>query len=63
MECAQQDHLKRAMEEGRTSMLLNITFSAVNSREALQLQVKLIGFNLVYKTKHNPNSSIWYKQG
>jgi len=49
------------MEEESTSILLNNTFSALNSREARQLQVKPIGSMWVYKTKHNPDGSIWYK--
>jgi hypothetical protein len=40
MESPQRDHWKRAMEEESTSILLNNTFSALNSREARQLQVK-----------------------
>jgi hypothetical protein len=49
------------MEEESTSILLNTTFSTINSREARQLQVKLIGFKWVYKTKHNPDRSTQYK--
>jgi len=49
------------MEEERTSILLNNTFSALNSREAWQLKVRPIGSKWVYKTKHNPAGSIWYK--
>jgi hypothetical protein len=43
MESPQQDHWKRAMEEESTSILLNNTFSALNSRKEQQLQFKLIG--------------------
>jgi hypothetical protein len=43
------------------SFLLNNTFSALNSREARQLKVWLIASKWVYKTKHNPDGSIWYK--
>jgi hypothetical protein len=39
MESPQRNHWKRAMEEECTSILLNNTFSALNSREARQLQV------------------------
>jgi hypothetical protein len=49
------------MEEESTSILLNDTFSALNSREARQLQVKPIGSKWVYKTKHNPDGSSLYK--
>jgi len=61
MESPQQDHWKRAMEEESTSILLNNTFSALNSREARKLQVKPIGSKWVYKTKHNPDGSTQYK--
>jgi hypothetical protein len=57
----QRDHWKRAVEEESTSILLNNTFSALNSREAWQLQVKPIGSKWVYKTKHNPDGSTRYK--
>ena len=46
MESPRRDLWKRAMEEESTLILLNKTFSAVNSREAQQLQVK-------------PNGSKW----
>jgi len=49
------------MEEESTSILLNNTFSALNSREARQLQVKPTGSKWVYKTKHNLDGSIPYK--
>jgi len=49
------------MEEDSTSILLNNTFSALNSEEARQLKVRPIGSKWVYKTKHNPDGSIWYK--
>jgi len=49
------------MEEESTSILLNNTFSALNSWEGRQLQVKPIGSKWVYKTKHNPDRSTWYK--
>jgi hypothetical protein len=49
------------MEDESTSILLNNTFSALNSREARQLQVKPIGSKWVYKTKHNPDGSTRYK--
>jgi hypothetical protein len=49
------------MEEESTSILLNNTFSALNSQESQQLRVKLIGSKWVYKTKHNPDGSTRYK--
>jgi len=49
------------MEEESTSILLNTTFSALNSQEARQLRVKPIGSKWVYKTKHNPDRSTRYK--
>jgi len=61
MESPQRDHWKRPMEEVRTSILRNNTFSALNSREARQLWVKPIGSKWVYKTKHNPDRSTRYK--
>ena len=61
MESPQRKRWKRAMEEESTSILLNNTFSALNSREAQQLKVRPIGSKWVYKTKHNPDRSIWYK--
>jgi hypothetical protein len=61
MESPQQDHWKRAMEDESTSILLNNTFSALNSREARQLQDKPIGSKWVYTTKHNPDGSTRYK--
>jgi hypothetical protein len=39
IESPQQDQLKRAMEKESTSILLNNTFSALNSRETLQLHI------------------------
>jgi len=57
----QQDHWKRAMEEERSSILPNSTFSALNSREARQLRVQSISSKWVYKTKHNPDESTRYK--
>jgi len=61
MESPQRDHWKRATKEESTSILLNITFSALNSWEARQLQVKPIGSKRVYKTKRNPHGSTQYK--
>jgi len=61
MESPQRNHWKTAMEEESTSILLNNTFSALNSREARQLKVRPIGSKWVYKTKHNPDGSIRYK--
>jgi len=60
MESPQQDHCERAMEEESTSILLNNTFSALNSQEAQQLQVKPIDTKWVYKTKQNPDGSTQY---
>jgi len=48
------------MEEECTWVLLNNTFSALNYREALQLQVKVIGSKWVYKTRHNADRSTCY---
>jgi hypothetical protein len=61
MKSPQRDHSKRAMEEECTSILLNNTFSTLNSWEAQQLQVKPIGSKWIYKTKHNPDGSTRYK--
>jgi len=49
------------MKEESTSILLNNTFSALNSWEAHQVQVKPIGSKWVYKTKHNTDGSTRYK--
>jgi len=49
------------MEEESTSILLNNTFSALNSREAWPLRVNPIVSKRVYKTKHNPDGSTQYK--
>jgi hypothetical protein len=49
------------MEEESTLSLLNNTFPSLNSREVLQLPVRPIGSKWVYKTKHNPDGSTWYK--
>ena len=61
MECPQRDHWKRAMEHESSSIMLNNTFSTLNSHEARQLKVKPIGSKCVYKTKHNPDGSTRYK--
>jgi len=61
MESPQLTKWKRAMEKESTSILLNNTFSALNSREAQQLHVKPIGSKWVDKTKHNPDRSTQYK--
>jgi hypothetical protein len=63
MESPQHNDRKTAMEEERTSILLNNTFSAPNSRVAQQLQVKLICSEWVYKTKCIPDGSTWYQAG
>jgi hypothetical protein len=49
------------MEEESTSILLNNTFTTVNSQEARQLRVKPIGSKWVLKTKYNPHGTIQYK--
>jgi len=49
------------MEEECTWILLNDTFTTINSQEARQLQVKPIGSKWVYKLKHNPDGTIGYK--
>jgi len=49
------------MEEECTSILLNNTFTTVNSREARQLRVKRIDSKWGYKMKHNPDGTILYK--
>jgi len=51
----------RSREEECTSILLNNTFTTVNSREARQLRVTPIGSKWDYKTKHNPDGTIQYK--
>jgi hypothetical protein len=61
MECPQRNQWKRAMEEESPLILLNNTFSALNSREERQLQVKPVGSKWIYKNKHNPDGSTQYK--
>jgi len=61
MESPQQYHWKQALEEESTSILINNTFSALNSSEAQQLRVKPIGSKWVYKTEHNPDWSTRYR--
>jgi len=63
MERSQRVHWKRAKEEKSTLILLNNTFSALNSQKAWRLQVKPIGSKWVYKTKRNisNNSSFCQK--
>ena len=46
------------MEEEFTSILLNNTFTTVNSRQAGQLRVKPIGSRLVYNMQHNSDGTI-----
>jgi hypothetical protein len=48
MDSLQRDDWKRAMEVECISILLNNTFTTINSWEARQLQVKPIGSNWVY---------------
>jgi hypothetical protein len=54
-------HWKRALKEECTLILLNNTFTTGNCQKARQLQDKPTGSKWVYKTKHNPDSTIWYK--
>jgi len=61
MDSQLRNNWKRAMEEECTSILLNNTFTTINSQEARELQVKPIGSKWVYKTKHNPDSTIRFK--
>jgi hypothetical protein len=61
MDSPQRDDWKRAMEAECTAILLNNTFTTINSWEARQLQVKPIGYKWVYKTKRNPDGTIRYK--
>jgi len=61
MDSPQRDDWKRAMEEECTSILLNNTFTTINSQEARQLRVKPIGSKSVYKRKHNPDGTIQFK--
>ena len=61
MDNPQRDDQKRALEEECTSILLNHTFTTINSWEARQLRVKPIGSKWVYRTKHNPDGTIRYK--
>jgi len=56
-----RDHWKRAIDEESASILLNNTFSTVNSKEAKQLLVKPVGSRWVFKTKRNPDGSTRYK--
>jgi hypothetical protein len=58
-----RDHWKQAIDEESASILLNNTFNRVCSKEAKQLHVKLVGSRWVFKTKRNPDWSIWYKAG
>jgi hypothetical protein len=52
-----RDHWKRAIDEESASILLNNTFTTVNSKEAKQLLVKPVGSRWVFKTKRNPDGS------
>jgi len=56
-----RDHWKRAIDEESASILLNNTFTTVNSKEAKQLLVKPVGSEWVFKTKRNPDGSTRYK--
>jgi hypothetical protein len=61
MDSPQRDHWTRDREEESTWILLNNTFSALNSWEAWQLQVNPIGSKWVYETKYNPDGAAQYK--
>jgi len=61
MASPQRNHWKRAMEEESMTILLNNTFSALNSWDAWPLQVKPIGSKWVYKTIHNSGGSTQFK--
>jgi len=61
MDSPQRDNWKQSIEEESTSILLKNTFSALNSFEAWQLQVKPFGSNWVYNTKHNSDWSTWHE--
>jgi hypothetical protein len=56
-----RDHWKRAIDDESASILLNNTFTTVNSKEAKQLLVKPVGSRWVLKTKRNPDGSTCYK--
>jgi len=56
-----RDHWKRAIDEEIASILLNNTFTTVNSKEVKQLLVKPVGSRWVFKTKRNPDGSTRYK--
>ena len=56
-----RDHWKRAIDEESASILLNNTFTTVNSKEAKQLLVKPVGSRWVFKTKRNTDGSTRYK--
>jgi hypothetical protein len=62
MEIPQRNQWNRAMEEENMSILLNNTFSGLNSREAQQLQAKQSGSKWVDMTKRNPDGSTRYKE-
>jgi hypothetical protein len=55
------DHWKRAIDEESTSILLNNTFTTVNSKKAYQLHVKPVGSRWVFKTTRYPDGSTRYK--
>jgi len=56
-----KDHWKRAIDEESASILLNNTFTTVNSKEAKQLLVQPVGSRWVFKTKTYPDGSTRYK--
>jgi hypothetical protein len=49
------------MEEQWTSILLNNTFTTINTLEAWQLRVRPIGSKWVYKNEYNPDGTRQYK--
>jgi len=61
MDSPQRDNANRAMEDECALILLNNTFTTINSREARQLRFKLFRSKWVYKTKNNPEGTIQYK--
>jgi hypothetical protein len=61
MDSPQRNHWKRAMEGECTSILLNNTFTTINSREAMQLRVKPFRSKWDYKMKNNPDGTIRYR--
>jgi hypothetical protein len=61
MDSPHHKHWKQAVAEDCKSILLNNTFTTVNSWKARQLRVKPIGSKWVHKTKHNSDGTIQKK--